>query len=152
MKTFTLRTVRQNDYATYSELFDDTAAKVACTLELPWKDNAHDVSCIPRDATYTACRRDSAEHECELFGLVDVPGRGDIEMHIGCLPRDTKGCILLGTAFGQVDYADGRPGAKGYGITGSGAAFKRFMNLLDGFDEFRLVVVGPSPTLQGQVP
>lgn len=147
MKTFTLRRIRQNDYATYGELYDDTGAKIATTLELPWQNNAHDRSCIPGDATYTARRRASAEHRCELFGLVDVPDRGDVEMHIGCLPRDTKGCILLGTAFGEVDYADGKPGAKGYGITGSGAAFKRFMNLVDAVDEVALRIINPTPSL-----
>lgn len=147
MKTFTLRRIRQNDYATYGELYDDTGAMVARTLELPWQNNAHGRSCIPGDATFTARRRNSAEHHCELFGLVDVPDRGDVEMHIGCLPRDTKGCILLGTAFGEVDYADGKPGAKGFGITGSGAAFKRFMNLVDAVDEVALRIINPTPSL-----
>jgi hypothetical protein len=121
----------QNAFATYGRL----EAKYS-TLELPWQGNAHDVSCVPATidaqgtrmhAPYTAERYLSPDHRCVVFRLIDVPDRGYIEMHVGCLPRDTKGCILLGMAFGHVDYQDGTADGRGYGVVQSRTAFHSFM-------------------------
>lgn len=136
MREFSLARVTQNDFATYGELHDDTGATISVTLELPWHNNQHNISCILA-GRYVCRRRYSVEHGRVLFWIDDVPGRGCVELHIGCLPSDSKGCILLGTAFGFVEYPDGR---KGDGVTGSHAAFDRFMNLLEGADEFALTI------------
>ncbi|HEX6462802.1 MAG TPA: DUF5675 family protein [Vicinamibacterales bacterium] len=121
MSALLLRRIKQNAYATYGRL--DSFV----TAELPWRDNAPDISCIPA-GTYTAERYLSPDHGYVVFRLIDVPGRGYIELHIGCLPaRDSKGCILLGSKFGDVDYADGKPNASGPGILGSKTAFHTFM-------------------------
>lgn len=124
--SLTLRTVKQTDYATYSRLLNEDGHEECVTLELPWKNNQRGVSCIPA-GTYTAERYFSPDHGYTLFRLIDVPDRSDVELHIGCLPRDSRGCILLGTVFGHVDYADGKPGASGEGVTGSHTAFHSFM-------------------------
>lgn len=50
--------------------------------------------------------------------LADVPDRSDIEMHIGNFPRDTTGCILVGTYI--------LPG----GIGGSGWALGNLVKLI----------------------
>jgi hypothetical protein len=125
--------VKQNAFATYGKLLSSRSAQEAVTLELPWRNNAHDVSCIPVTidaqgnrvrAPYTAERYLSPDHGYVVFRLTDVPDRGYIELHAGCLPSDSRGCILLGSGFGFVQYSDGR---KGDGITASKAAFGKFM-------------------------
>lgn len=142
----TLRTLEQNAYATYSQLVDQEEKQLCVTLENPWVDLNHDgisdrnVSCIP-GGTYVCRRRYSEAHGCEVFEVTGVPGRDNVEMHIGCLPRDTKGCVLLGSQFGEVDYGDGKPDGKGHGVTGSHAAFKSFMDHMKGIDVFTLHVV-----------
>lgn len=131
----------QTDVVTLGHLVDDEEKVLAVTCELPWRNNAHSVSCIPA-GEYTAKRTQHPEHG-EVFQVMDVPDRDEILLHIGCLPRDTKGCILLGTQFGHVDYADGKPGASGEGVTQSHAAFAAFMAAMNGIDSFPLTVVDP---------
>lgn len=88
------------------------------TLELPWRDNQANISCIPR-----------GEYECTArvspkFGLVywvkDVLGRNYILIHPGNWAGDvekkykthTNGCILLGldqgTLQGQIAVLNSR--------------------------------------------
>lgn len=95
------------------------------TLELPWKDNAPDISCIPA-GTYRLKRRFSAKHGYELFGIEDVPGRTDVELHIGNFLKDTLGCVLLG--LGRTATA----------IERSTEAFHRFMDAMTGIDEIEI--------------
>lgn len=70
------------------------SGKILHTLELNWKDNQHNISCIP-----------IGEYNCEIvdspkFGKVyevkNVPGRTHILIHIGNWVKNTNGCILVG--------------------------------------------------------
>lgn len=66
------------------------------TLERPWMENAHNVSCIPLGA-----------YECELidrvtingiqkvYSVKNVPNRFAILIHPGNYVRDSLGCILI---------------------------------------------------------
>jgi hypothetical protein len=70
-------------------------SKVICfTLELPWRDNKKNSSCIPL-GTY-----DVVPHVSPKFGktllLLDVPDRSEILIHAGNTAKDTRGCILVG--------------------------------------------------------
>ena len=70
--------------------------EVFYTLELPWVDNMHNISCIP-----------TGEYECEfcektlnfenVYQVKNVPDRDSILLHVGNFPRDTHGCILIGS-------------------------------------------------------
>jgi len=64
------------------------------TLELPWKDNATDISCIP-EGNYR-CVPYSSEDFPSVYEVKHVPGRTKILMHIGNYPENTLGCILPG--------------------------------------------------------
>jgi hypothetical protein len=122
--------------ATFGHLVDAESKQIAVTLELPWKDNAHGVSCIPA-GTYTAKRRFSPRHHGEVFGLVDVPDRSDIEIHAGNFAKDSLGCILLGSSFGEIDEE--------HCILDSRRAFSRFMASMVGVDELTLTITDPAP-------
>lgn len=65
------------------------------TLELPWRDNAEDVSCIP-PGTYKARITYSNKFKRALPELLDVPGRSKVRIHAGNTTRDTQGCVLVG--------------------------------------------------------
>lgn len=136
--TLPLRLIRieQNEHATFGLLQDAEAKQLAVTLELPWKDNAHDVSCVPAGA-YTAHRRYSPKHRVEVFELAGVPDRANIEIHVGNFASDSLGCILLGSDFGQFE------GERG--IVKSRAAFEAFMASMAGVDTFTLAIHDPSP-------
>jgi hypothetical protein len=136
---------RRNAFATYGELIDDSGAVVCLTLELPWRNNAPGVSSIPArpDEPYLCVKRWSPEHKKTLWWVTGVDGRDDIEMHIGCLPCDSRGCILVGSRPGYVEYPDGRANGKGEGVLGSGDAFDRLMNLTADLSHLLLRVVDP---------
>ena len=70
---------------------------VCFTLELPWRWNANDVSCIPNGRYSAIVRYD--HHDKWRLELQGVPARSNIQIHIGNRPaEDSKGCILVGTA------------------------------------------------------
>ncbi len=77
------------------------------TLELPWKDNQRNISCIP-EGTYPFIKRRAGtfyERYRQRWGheftiqVGDVPDRDFILVHIGNYLVDTRGCILVGNRF-----------------------------------------------------
>jgi len=68
-------------------------------LELPWRDNAVNVSCIP-PGQYQAEKYASSRFGRECIKLYDVPGRSYISIHPGNDVGGTKGCILPGSLPG----------------------------------------------------
>lgn len=117
----------QNDVRTLGAMIDDDGTRVCETLELPWRDNQHDISCVP-EGEYECRLAYSPSHKRDLYWLQDVPGRGCVEIHIGNTVHDTKGCILLGTTRTE------------NGIVASRWAFEKFMKHMDG-KNFTLSIV-----------
>jgi hypothetical protein len=85
----------------------------AVTLELPWRDNEPEISCIPA-GTYT-CQRLHSPRFGNTFEVLQVPNRSHILFHKGNVVPDTKGCILVGENFDAL------------AIRQSGQAFEEFM-------------------------
>jgi hypothetical protein len=76
-------------------------ATLCFTLELPWKDNEHLVSCIPA-GKYDCIKHDSAKFP-NTWELLNVPDREEILIHTGNTMKDTHGCILVGDSMGEID-------------------------------------------------
>ena len=74
------------------------------TLELPWKDNRRNVSCVPA-GVYNARQYDSPEHGPVIL-LDDVPERTWVEIHAGNFTRQILGCILVGDSLKYLDDDD----------------------------------------------
>ena len=73
----------------------------AYTLELPWLNNAKNISCIP-SGTYSAFKYKSIKHgEVILFSY--VPKRTMIEIHAGNFTRQIEGCCLIGNGIKYLD-------------------------------------------------
>lgn len=70
------------------------------TLELPWKYNLRNVSCIPEGIYELALHNSSKFGRC--FKVCDVHNREAILIHAGNTTRDTEGCILVGLKFGHI--------------------------------------------------
>lgn len=70
------------------------------TLEDPWKGNKPFVSCIP-PGTYEVAPY-SSQHYPDHWQVLDVPDRTNILIHEGNTEIDTKGCILVGSEFGEL--------------------------------------------------
>ena len=100
------------------------------TLEESDRLNAANVSSIP--AQQFVCRRVQSPRLGETFQVMDVPGRSHILFHAGNTDRDTEGCILLGSTWGNLS---GRRA-----VLNSGATYREFMGVMAGRDEFHLTV------------
>ena len=65
------------------------------TLELPWRDNAPNVSCIP-PGRYQVYLTYSPKFGRDLPLVTGVPGRSGIRFHRANWPREIQGCIAPG--------------------------------------------------------
>lgn len=65
------------------------------TLELPWRNNQTDISAIPL-GEYQAILDESPSKNYLILRLMNVESRENVLMHGGNIPRDTKGCLLVG--------------------------------------------------------
>jgi len=76
------------------------------TLELPYRDNAPQVSAIP-EGCYTVQARQSDKFAWH-YHILDVPGREWILFHPGTYTSQLRGCIIPGAKFKDLN-ADGIP-------------------------------------------
>jgi hypothetical protein len=66
------------------------------TMELPWKNNQHNISCIP-EGTYQVIREaTSLHHEYPHFRVLNVQGRNGILVHRITYVSGLQGCIGVG--------------------------------------------------------
>lgn len=95
------------------------------TLELPWKDNEPNVSCIPTGTYLCKLRKASPGITAGLnkaYEIMDVPSRGNILFHVANVTEELRGCIALGSSY------------KEHAILASREAFTRFMRRMEGGD------------------
>lgn len=106
--------------------------KVLCwTLELPYRDNQKNISCIPKGKY--KCIRVKSPKFGECWHVQDVPNRSEILIHTGNTHHDIQGCILLGSGVGYLN--DDRA------VLGSKNAVNEFMVKTKGVNEIDLEVV-----------
>jgi hypothetical protein len=117
-------------------ILDGDALLYECkVIELPFKDNLREVSCI-LEGIYDVIKI-TKENGKQVFLLLDVSGREGIEIHVGNYINgdhpDTKGCILPGTYFTDVNqdgYID---------IANSSYEMKKLLEILP--DKFKLHIL-----------
>jgi hypothetical protein len=109
----------QNERRTFGAIYTEEGEKLCETLELPWRNNEINVSCIPA-GEYEVHLEFSFRFNRWLYWLKDVPGRGAIEIHVGNTTKDTEGCILVGSE------------RVGDSVRKSKIAFDRFMGFMEG--------------------
>ncbi len=124
MRNVYLWRMKRHDQGTEGLLFTDGFH--AFTLELPWRDNQRNISCIPAGIYDTTIRRSPR------FGLIywvmKVPDRTYILIHSGNYAGDVakgfkthvNGCILLGKKMGYL--------GEQRAVLNSRVAIRRFMN------------------------
>lgn len=111
---------------------------VCKTLELPWKDNQSNISCIPAGSytcKYTRSNRMSEHKGRDVFtyGVLNVPNRAGIRIHSANFFSELLGCIALGDAHKDIN-ADNEQDVVHSGATI--AAFEEQMQKQD----FKLVI------------
>jgi len=86
----------------YFTLYDGLDKVFECvTLELPYEHNMTSISCVP-NGSYDVAHRYSEKYKNHLI-LDDVPNRRYILIHYGNFHTDTRGCILVGSGFAQIN-------------------------------------------------
>lgn len=100
------------------------------TLELPYVDNQHNISCIPTMGYY--CSLYSSKKFGLVFKVLNVPNREGILFHKGNTVKDTHGCILLGNNYTL------NSDLSGCFLRNSKNAFDEFMSL--GLVDFNLKI------------
>jgi len=90
------------DESTIGELFLN-GERFCDTLELPYRDNLRNISCIPAGQYKVRMRypRESASRNYLHLLVKDVPNRDFILFHRGNSAKDTQGCILVGQGSQQ---------------------------------------------------
>tara|TARA_R100001530_G_scaffold2516_1_gene4098 strand:+ start:383 stop:865 length:483 start_codon:yes stop_codon:yes gene_type:complete len=91
-----------SEESTIGELFVN-GERFGDTLELPWKNNVRNISCIP-DGEYDVRMRyprESATRDYLHLLVQEVPNRDYILFHRGNSANDTSGCILVGQGSQQ---------------------------------------------------
>lgn len=160
MQTLVLSTPNTDDQGTKGGLVLPSG-KMLYSLELPWRDNHHDFSCIP-EGVYT-CRRMPSARMTYLFGamgvgdmyeVLGVKDRDGVFLHAGTWAGDVtktladgvtkllssvEGCILLGLSVAP-DTQHGNQ----YGIFSTRLAITQLIKEMKGAD-FQLQVIRNFP-------
>lgn len=127
MKRLLLMRLEKLDDRTLGRLILFNGVEIEATftaLELPWNNNEKNRSCI-LSGYYTIEPRTSPKYGNHLIVNGTTP-RELILLHVGNAPKDTEGCILIGTGFGDFDK-DGRRE-----INESKRAMKRLTEIITG--------------------
>lgn len=113
-------------------LNDQDANIFSCeTLERPYKDNQHGISCIPK-GVYTVVKVGASHIPYPHFAIQNVPNRDGICIHIVNFVTGLEGCIGVGVSIADINK-DGE-----MDLSGSKIAFDKLFSLMP--NEFKLVI------------
>src|SRR5690242_5877714 len=101
LKVLTLRRFPENEDGTFGVIFDESGKPILTTVELPWKNNQEDISCIP-PGEYSPYRNPATDHIPYEHFVIPVQGRSGVAIHKGNTINDVKGCIAVGTGFSNL--------------------------------------------------
>lgn len=101
-------------------------------LELPWKDNTKNISCIP-PGNYDAIKRISPGKGYEVIEFINVPNRTYIQAHYGNFTRQILGCQLYGDSLKFVD------GDSIIDVTNSEETIKKLLSMLPDVFEIKII-------------
>jgi Family of unknown function (DUF5675) len=143
MREFLLERFCYSEMGTFGIIQDSNFKSY--TVEDPWKNNAKNISCIP-EGVYQ-CKRTSRPKHGNTFviinedlGIAEYPKPGMRDsclIHVANTILDVEGCIGLGNTLGCL--------GSNWAVLASGTipdgAVRRFMQYMEGEDEFQLTIV-----------
>ena len=95
MRKVTLTRKSMDASGTFGILATDSGF-TCVSLELPWMNDAPDISCIP-SGIYTCTWRFSPSHNRNVYHVENVAGRTAVEIHSANIIQQLLGCICLGS-------------------------------------------------------
>ena len=99
-----LKRLEQFKYVMLGRLLDHNGNHICFTCELPWRDNAPRISCVP-PGEYTLRRGRSVKWGRVVY-LKDVPDRGPIRFTKGAYTLDIGGAIVVSN---NVEFRENDP-------------------------------------------
>lgn len=104
MPVLTLKRIEDTGRETFGEFYlgEDFDTRISYSLELPWRENRPNISCIPA-GTYICAREPNAVYT-EVFRLLRVPGRDGILIHPANMAAELEGCIAPGLEIERVGW------------------------------------------------
>ncbi len=115
---------------TFGMLTGDPIQSHVFTIERPWLNNQHGISCIP-NGVYDVEKYISPT-KGDVWLLQNVPNRSEIEIHPANFASQLEGCIAPGNAMGEIG---GVPA-----VLGSQVTFHMLKSVLP--DKFQLTITG----------
>lgn len=114
--------------------------KLLCkTMELPWRKNSHNISCIPEGVYLVKKERFTEKHAYPHFRISGTEPREGILVHRITYVKDLRGCIGVGARF-EDHNGDGAPDI----AASTDALFFLYNTMPDTFElEIRKQVVKP---------
>jgi hypothetical protein len=101
------------------------------SLELSWKNNSRNISCIPK-GTYTIIKRTSAKFGTHLH-VLEVQDRSYILIHKGNYYTDIRGCILIGMDLKEINND------KEIDVINSTKAMKKLIEMMPNKSKLKIV-------------
>ena len=106
---------------------DNKSGDLFCyTLELDWEGNKTNISCIREGIHLCKIGIHYGVRVYKVYELQNVPGRTNVEIHIGNFLSDILGCILVGK---ELRIYKGK-----YWVKSSTEVFNKFMNKMNNED------------------
>lgn len=113
-------------------LQDGVPVFTCASLELPWKDNQHDISCIPTGTYECAKTPATANIPYQHISILLVPNRAGCCIHKANFVCQLKGCICVGDKHVDIN-GDGQ-----MDVSNSGVTYDKLMSFLP--DAFQLII------------
>jgi len=85
------------------DIYPEEDRVIAKVLERPWLNNEHNVSCIPEGIYVVRKNPPKESRPYTYFRFDHVEGRNNILIHRGNEPDDSRGCLLVGGRFTNVE-------------------------------------------------
>jgi hypothetical protein len=93
---------------TLGSIYDIDGELICKTMELPWRNNNRNVSCIPEGTYKVILQPPKESRPYPYFRVLDVPNRSGILLHRITYVEDLRGCIGVGSRFHDFN-GDGVP-------------------------------------------
>lgn len=138
MRIVQLNHTLQNEKQSLGSIFIKDLIFKCNTLELPWKNNEPQISCIP-DGIYlckwTRSNRLSkvSGHDVYTYEIMNVPGRAGIRIHSANYFFQLLGCIALGDSLKDLNMD------QQLDVVHSGATVKKFAEIME-YKDFMLEI------------
>lgn len=117
---------------TWTVVMNNVIEFVCKTLELPNKDNAAQVSCIP-SGVYDCVYSFSPSMKKYTYEILNVPNRSGVRIHSANFATQLRGCVALGSSHKDIN-SDLQ-----LDVIHSGDTIKQFEKLMD-YKPFKLII------------